>query len=529
MRLLPGPTVRRSVRRRGLRAMTAALLAGIMITTNGASAFADQPDDHSDNGQHKPRVILMNDPELDDQNTLVRYLLYSNEFDTEGLVYASSGVHWAGDGKGTTWFVPGREYTRFGLNICPCTSWRWKPGERFINDAVDIYGQVYPNLRRHAEGYPSPADLRSKIYNGNIEFDGDISKDSPGSNLIKQSLLDNRPGPVYLLTGAGQSTIARALKSIKDQYGSTPSWPAISKKVSQKAIIQSFGDQDGAYASYIGPNWPGIEFRQMSTSIWGYGARNAVLPQDAKYLSAEWTKANVSTVGPFGAFYRVWGDGKQMVPGDIFDHFGFSGLTTAQLKAMGYVVWTPPQEQGSWISEGDTSIFMNLIDNGLRGYVDATYGGWGGRKGNDTGPNGVPSSSYASSRWFGAAQQDFAARMQWTVTSQYAKANHAPTAKVAGQLNRNVSRGQTVELTGIEGDPDGNEVTGSWWQYADADTYPGTVTISPISRGQHQNVVRIRIPDDAAPGQTIHLILQVTDNGTPALTSYQRVVLTVTS
>ena len=37
---------------------------------------------------------------------------------------------------------------------------------------------------------------------------------------------------------------------------------------------------------------------------------------------------------------------------------------------MGYVVWTPPQEKGSWISEGDTSIFMNLIDNGLRGGAD---------------------------------------------------------------------------------------------------------------------------------------------------------------
>ena len=55
----------------------------------------------------------------------------------------------------------------------------------------------------------------------------------------------------------------------------------------------------------------------MSTSIWGYGARGAVLPEDAHYLSASWTKANVSEVGPFGPFYRVWGDGKQMVPGDV--------------------------------------------------------------------------------------------------------------------------------------------------------------------------------------------------------------------
>jgi len=62
----------------------------------------------------------MNDPELDDQNTVIRYLLYSDQFTTEGLVYSGSGVHWAGDGKGTKWFVPGREYTRSGLkDICP--------------------------------------------------------------------------------------------------------------------------------------------------------------------------------------------------------------------------------------------------------------------------------------------------------------------------------------------------------------------------------------------------------------------------
>jgi hypothetical protein len=29
-----------------------------------------------------------------------------------------------------------------------------------------------------------------------------------------------------------------------------------------------------------------------------------------------------------------------------------------------------------------------------------------------------------------------------------------------------------------------------------------------------------------APGQTIHALLQVSDNGTPALTSFQRVIVT---
>ncbi|WP_419998978.1 nucleoside hydrolase-like domain-containing protein [Streptomyces boninensis] len=483
-------------------ALTTALAAGLLAATPAAAEPAAAAD------AKKPRAIVMSDPELDDQNTLIRYLLYSNEFDTEALLYSSSGVHWAGDGKGTKWFVPGREYTRFGLNLCPCTSWRWKPGERFIHEAVDIYAKTYPNLRKHAAGYPKPADLRSRILNGNIEFDGDISKDSPGSDRIRRALLDHRPGPLYLLTGAGQSTIARALKSIKDEYEHTPQWPAIYRKVSEKAVIQSFGDQDDMYANYIKPNWPNIEFRDMATDIWGYGARDAVRPEDAKYLSAKWTRENVSNVGPFGDFYRVWGDGRQMVPGDIFDHFGYSGLTTEELRAKGYVVWTPPQEKGSWISEGDTSMYLNLLDTGLRGYQDATHG-------------------YAAPRWFASAQQDFAARLRWTVTPRHRDAIHAPVARVTGRQDRSVRAGQEVTLRGAVTDPDRDALSSRWWQYEDADTYPGSVSITDSSAAASRPAARLRVPADAKPGQTIHLILQTADDGSPSLTSYQRVVLTV--
>jgi hypothetical protein len=34
------------------------------------------------------------------------------------------------------------------------------------------------------------------------------------------------------------------------------------------------------------------------------------------------------------------------------------------------------------------------------------------------------------------------------------------------------------------------------------------------------------VPANAASGQTIHVILQVTDDGNPPLTRYQRVVIT---
>ena len=65
----------------------------------------------------RPRVVITADPELDDNNTLIRAILYSSDVQLEGLVYVSSQFHWRGDGKGTTQFIPGREYTRLGL--CP--------------------------------------------------------------------------------------------------------------------------------------------------------------------------------------------------------------------------------------------------------------------------------------------------------------------------------------------------------------------------------------------------------------------------
>ena len=62
-----------------------------------------------------------------------------------------------------------------------------------------------------------------------------------------------------------------------------------------------------------------------------------------------------------------------------------------------------------------------------------------------------------------------------------------------------------------------------WWQYADADTYPGTVSFST----PETLTTTFQVPAAAVPGQTIHALIQVTDNGTPPLTSFQRVIVTV--
>ena len=503
----------------------------------------------------KPRVVVTADPELDDSNSLLRYLLYSTDFRTEGLVYASSQFHWKGDGTGKKFSVPGREYFKFGQSLCPCESWRWAPNERFIDDAVDVYSQVYANLRVHDASYPSPAELKSKIRWGNVEFDGDMSKETPGSNLIRDLLLDERDAePIYLLAWGGASTIARGLKSIEERYAGKPEWPAVRARVSRKAILSLSGDQDDTYAKYIKPNWPDIRSLragQGGVGV-GYGAFVFASAENAPYFSVDWTRANVSSQGPLGAHYRVWGDGKQMVQGDKYDYFGFSGQSTADLRAKGYVVWLPPRPKGEFLGEGDTFTYFNLIGNGLGAYTDETPGGWGGRVAvnpslQSAAPRAAPAGTTGGIDAFmkslegigvegpatrppspqpnfaPAAQNDFAARVKWSVTPAFAGANHAPVVSLRGSAQVSARAGETVQLSGVTSDPDGNTVRARWWRWKDVDTYPGDVSIaSPTSLA-----TSVQVPVDAVAGQTIELVLESTDDGAPPLTRYRRVVVTV--
>lgn len=478
--------------------------------------------------QTKPRIIVTADPELDDSNSLIRFLLYSTDYKVEGLIYASSQFHWTGDGKGTRMSVPGREYTRFGLNLCPCESYRWAKGERFIDDIVEAYGKVYPNLKIHNPDYPVPEELKSKIRFGNIEFDGDFSRDTPGSDLIKSLMLDDNPEPLYITAWGGQSTIARALKSIQDHYENTPEWPAIRTKILSKVVLLPSGDQDDTYAKYIKPNWPEINYRQMGGGPnYSYGAQIRATPENAVYMTPSWMTANVSSRGPLGAYYRVWGDGKQMVDGDIFDYFGLSGHTDEELKKMGYIVWMPVQQKGSWLGEGDNPTFMNMLDNGLRAYEEGSYGGWGGKQVTPGPGMGLPQPGQKEEglpfpNFWPAAQRDFAARLKWSTTPRYEDANHEPRVGIEGQLDITARAGQKVRLTGTVSDPDGNAVSIKWWQFK-VGTYPGDVRITnPASLS-----TEVAVPADATAGQTIHLILEATDNDSMPLTRYQRVIITV--
>ena len=469
----------------------------------------------------KPRVVLTADPEKDDNNSLIRYLLYSDWFDTEAIVLTSSQFHWSGDGKGTKWYVAGREYTRGDFpqpNLCPCTSYRWPSGPSFMEQQLDIYQQLYPNLKVHSADYPTPEELKSKFRVGNVEFDGDMSKDTPGSDLIKQVLLDDKPGPVYLLAWGGMASIARALRSIQLQYQDTPEWPAIYAKVSQKGILQTSGDQDNLLAKYIAPNWPNMRRGPSGGNGGGggglgYAAQTSASAANKPFYGPEWIKKNITDVGPLGAVYYTWGDGRQMVPGDITDFFHLSGYTRAELQAMGYYVWTNPLGKGEFLGEGDTPTFLNLLGNGMRSFERT---GWG---------------NYSGGRYLPYTMNEEAARLQWSVKPTYKDANHAPVVSVHGPLNLTAAPGDIVKLDGSATDPDGDALTYNWYEDTGSDTYPATVTLNSTNTPSTSFEVPVNsvVPPEAVPGQTIHLILEVTDNGSPSLARYQRVVITVSA
>ena len=144
-------------------------------------------------------------------------------------------------------------------------------------------------------------------------------------------------------------------------------------------------------------------------------------------------------------------------------------------------------------------------------------GAAGGRGG------GNPRLTAMNNAFFAVLQHDFAARLKWSVTPNFKDANHEPMVKIVGSRDLDARVGATVNLRGSVSDPDNNKVTTKWWQYNEAGTYTADIAVADANALE----TSFRVPDDATPGQTIHFILEATDDGTPTLTRYQRVVVTV--
>src|SRR5690606_24910208 len=164
----------------------------------------------------KSRVIVLTDigGDPDDQESMVRFLLYANEFDVEGLVASSS------------------RHLRTGV----------QPQQ--IVQRVQAYGQVLPNLRVHAEGYPDAQYLLDRIKAGSSEFGMEgvgEGKDTDASRWIIQTVDAPDPRPVYVLAWGGAVDLAQALWTVRE----TRSPEQLAAFVA-KLRVYSISDQDNA-------------------------------------------------------------------------------------------------------------------------------------------------------------------------------------------------------------------------------------------------------------------------------------------
>lgn len=475
--------------------------------------------------QYNKRTIVTTDGEIDDVDTFVRFLLYTNEFDTEGLVYSSSMWHWKGDGKGTT-MVSEMEMTRnmYGER----RELRW-PGTHWMQELLAEYDKVHPNLLLHDKNYPTAEELMALIKVGNIDFEGEMEKRTEGSEWIAQKLLDEDDREIFLQAWGGTNTIARALKSIEEDYSDQKDWQAVKERVSKKAILYTIMDQDATYRKYIGPTWPKIRVFYNANQFWCFAYPwKQVVPKDQQpYLEGTFMGANIiNGHGPLLKKYYSHGDGQKQA-GDP-DHFqgDITKITNTNVGNFG---------KYDFISEGDSPAFLHLVDVGLNNYEDPSYGGWSGRfvksadnpyryedgdAAADLNPwTGELDRSYPQTRWIKPMQLDFAARADWCV-KPFEEANHAPKIKVAEGNTINTGSGETVVLSLSSKDVDSHPVHFKVWCYAEAGA--GSVTVELKT-----DTASIKIPETAKTGERYHVIVEGTDVGFPALTSYQRVIFNV--
>jgi hypothetical protein len=468
------------------------------------------PPTHIDNFAGHPRAIIISDigNEPDDQMSLVRLLLYSNEIDIEGLIAATS-----------TWQKAATHpETMRGL--------------------IAAYGQVRPNLQLHAKNWPQAADLANRVYAGQPAYGMRATgrgKSSAGSNAIVQALDRNDDRPLWICLWGGANTLAQALLDLR----ATQTPDQLAKSVA-KLRIYSISDQDDA-----GP-WIRREFPALSYIV------TPSTPTGGEYYYATWTGISGD------AYYR---NGAGADPNTVTNDWLEANIRKGPLGKL--------YPRFAFIMEGDTPSFLGLIDNGLNAYRRPDWGGWGGRyvyrqpygethsiwtQGGDmfqrvtsqdtvTGIDGATHTSDQATiwRWRDAFQNDFAARMSWTI-EDFAHASHNPVVEVNGHagttpIEIDVEVGKPIVLDGSRSsDPDGRALRFHWFHYAEAGSADGNLSALTLSDADTPSVTVVAsavcrpawlplIPCDGAG--TAHIILAVTGDGTPHLTSYRRIILHV--
>jgi hypothetical protein len=400
-----------------------------------------------------------------------------------------------------------------GLIATTSTWLRDRVNRNLIEERVDAYAEVLPNLHAHAEGYPAAESLRGKIRAGRAAYGMQgvgPGMDTDASRVIVAAVDADDPRPVWVTVWGGAVDLAQALYGV----AATRSEAEVARFVS-KLRVYSISDQDDA-GPWIRARFPELfwiasvhAFGQYGLASWIGMARS--LPGEENLATPQWLADNVQSHGPLGALYAD-------------------------------VVYT---------MEGDSPSFIYLIPTGLGAPEHPDWGSWGGRYGAvssdfglwgstaDAVPNApLGSGSTTVSRWHGAYQRDFAARMDWSTTSDFAGANHRPTAMLNGENGRQPVVIETcaedvVTLSAAgSNDPDGDALTYTWFQYREASGGVNPREIAIDARGVDAEV-RVPVTDRPAPNVAIpdeasfHVILQVTDDGSPALASYRRAIIRV--
>jgi len=473
----------------------------------------------------RPRVFVLTDiaNEPDDQMSLVRFLVYANHFDVEGLVATTS-----------TWLRTG---------VRPDV----------LHGVLDAYAEVQPNLLRHASGFPSAADLKRLVAAGQPGYGLAATgpgKASAGSALLLAAMRRDDPRPLWVSVWGGANTLAQALLDARARLP-----PDELGRMVARLRVYTISDQDDAGA-WLRREFPDLRYIAMPST------------QDGQeYAAATWTGISGDL------FYRN-------APGADFRTFT-DAWVDANIRARGPLGTFYPYP--CCIHEGDTPAFLGLIDNGLASGMSPSHGGWGGRyvwrqphgeprafwtQGGDSYPGrlatsrdtvrGADGQSYTSDqatiwRWREAFQHDFAARMAWTVVGPEA-ANHNPQVVVNGAsgtapvvVEATLDTPVVLDASGTR-DPDGHALSYRWWFYPEAGTgVPGRPVVTgvggavppaatsgspPAARGVRE-ADRVVLADATTARATVtpkvsgvaHVILEVTDAGTPRLTSYRRVIV----
>jgi len=437
-----------------------------------SASFAQVP---AVNKSDKARVVIVTDLggedparpgafDPDDTQSMIHLLVCMNVVDVEAIV---SGMAWTSEPNRTS----------------------------YIFDLWNNVEKVIPNLQAQAEGFPSIDYLRSITKQGPLKAHMDAvgeGMDTAGSDFIIECVDRDDPRPIWLTTWCGSAAIAQALWKVKN----TRSEEELAKFISKIRIYDVLG-QDNC-GSWIAANFPDVIYLR-NNKVYGW------VPSD------DWFKTYVQSVKPLGDYYptRIW----------------------------------------TW--EGDTVGFMYFLANGLNDFEHWTYGGWGGRFTSDKHANegGMGNRNSDFSKWgtyymyvsepegIKAVNlfnkhilNDFIARMQWSSTSDFKAVNHHPVAAIGKDkslktINKDVLPGTVLPLdASASSDIDGNKLSYRYWVYSAPGTYKGSINMTMDSLDSPK--VYVNIPEDAS-GKNFHIILEVTDNGTPALTSYRRIVVNV--